>query len=192
MPHEYRKTFGNDIPSIRTLQTLIEAGWAKGEYNPSLILICAGVDKTGAGQLRQSLSEASTNIYTDEKRVHENGSGQPRSIHSSPLLDSGARQCSASRLTLDVWSMTSISRSRHMYILWLNMWKSILDVHVPRILIQHHHVESVIVHLSTFSMKGIVVPSLGLNISSLNRSIFSSSTPAINRRQLSRITPRVR
>ena len=29
-PDEYRKAFGGDIPTIRTLQTLIQAGWAKG------------------------------------------------------------------------------------------------------------------------------------------------------------------
>jgi Peptidase family C78 len=29
-PDDYRRAFGEDIPSIRRIQNLIEAGWAKG------------------------------------------------------------------------------------------------------------------------------------------------------------------
>jgi len=29
-PEQYRRAFGEDIPSIRKIQSIIEAGWAKG------------------------------------------------------------------------------------------------------------------------------------------------------------------
>ena len=39
LPDSYRNAFGNDIPSIRTIQNLIQAGWAKGIQNTKATLM---------------------------------------------------------------------------------------------------------------------------------------------------------
>lgn len=61
---EYTKEFGREIPSIHKLQSLIEAGWAKGTHlrTPAH---CVGIDLEGAAQLRNSLCICGSRFCTN-------------------------------------------------------------------------------------------------------------------------------
>ena len=64
---EYKKAFGEEIPSIRKLQTLIEAGWAKG-WHLLIRIYKVVIDIEGAAQLRNSLC-----ILLSERRLTPSG-----------------------------------------------------------------------------------------------------------------------
>jgi hypothetical protein len=54
-PVEFRRAFGDELPSIRMLQHYIQAGWVKGNHLTSAVLMWLGVDEVGASQLRSKL-----------------------------------------------------------------------------------------------------------------------------------------